>query len=67
MEICNLKKINDMEIKERYKVKILNRFAAFENLDDDYDNNDIMMIMMMTWRPIRLVKALGYKSFRHRD
>jgi hypothetical protein len=35
-EIFTLKKVNDMEIK-RYQVKISNRFAAFENLDDDDD------------------------------
>jgi hypothetical protein len=33
----NLRKPNDKEVKAQYQVKILNRFAAFENLDDDVD------------------------------
>jgi hypothetical protein len=37
MERFNLKKLNDVEIKEQYRVKISNRFAASENLDYDYD------------------------------
>jgi hypothetical protein len=32
--IFNLKKLNDVEVKEQYKVKISNRYVAFENLDD---------------------------------
>jgi hypothetical protein len=32
-----------VEVKEQYQVKISSRFAALENLDDDYDydNNDM--------------------------
>jgi hypothetical protein len=32
----NLKKLNDVEVKEEYQIKISNRFAALENLND-YD------------------------------
>jgi hypothetical protein len=40
MERFDLKKLNDMEIKEPYQAKISNRFAALENLDDkDVDIN----------------------------
>jgi len=36
----NLKKLNDVEVKEIYEVKISNRFAALENLDyDDMDSS----------------------------
>jgi hypothetical protein len=31
----NLKKLSDVEVKEWYQVKISNRFAASENLDDN--------------------------------
>jgi len=37
MEKFNLRKLRDLEIKQRYQVKILNMFAAFENLDYDVD------------------------------
>jgi len=39
MEIFILKKLNDVEVKEQYQVKISNRFAALENFDDDHDVN----------------------------
>jgi heme-degrading monooxygenase HmoA len=39
MEAFNLKKLNDVQVKEQYEVKILNRFAAIQNLDDDVDGN----------------------------
>jgi len=41
MERLNLKKLNDVEIKERWQVKISNRFAALENLDDGDDTVNI--------------------------
>jgi hypothetical protein len=34
MKILNIKKLNDVEVKEEYQVKISNRFAALENLDN---------------------------------
>jgi hypothetical protein len=33
MERLNLKKLNEVEGKEQYRVQIKNRFAALENLD----------------------------------
>jgi hypothetical protein len=33
------RKLNDAEVKETYQVKITNRFAALENLDDNVDMN----------------------------
>jgi hypothetical protein len=33
MERFNLKKLNEVEGNEQYRVKISNRFAALENLD----------------------------------
>jgi hypothetical protein len=39
MERFNLKKLNDMEVKEEYQVKFSNRFEGFENLDDILDIN----------------------------
>jgi hypothetical protein len=34
MERFNLKKLNELEVKEQYRVEISNRFAALENLRD---------------------------------
>jgi hypothetical protein len=33
MERFNLKKLNEVESKEKFRVEISNRFAALENLD----------------------------------
>jgi hypothetical protein len=35
----NLKKLNELEGKEQYRVEISNRFAALENLDTEVDIN----------------------------
>jgi hypothetical protein len=39
MERFNLKKLSEVEGKERYRVEISNRFAALENLDTERDVN----------------------------
>jgi hypothetical protein len=45
----NLKKLNDVEVKEEYHVKISNRFVVLENLNDD-DHLDIVT----AWKSIRI-------------
>jgi len=37
----NLRKLNEPEFRERYQIKITNRFAALENVNDDEDVNRI--------------------------
>jgi hypothetical protein len=37
MEKFNLKKLNEIEGTEQYRVEIPNKFAALENLDTDVD------------------------------
>jgi hypothetical protein len=39
MKRFDLRKLNDAEVKEQYQVKITNRFAALENIDDNVDMN----------------------------
>jgi hypothetical protein len=39
MQRFDLRKLNDAEVKEKYQVKITNRFAALENCDDNVDMN----------------------------
>jgi hypothetical protein len=46
MERFNLKKLREAEGKEKYQVKISNRFAALGNLDGDVD-------MKRVWETIR--------------
>jgi len=38
-EKLNLRKLNELEVKEKYQIEITNRFAALENLDVDEDVN----------------------------
>jgi hypothetical protein len=35
VERFNLRKVNDVEVKEQYQIKFSNRFAGLENVDDD--------------------------------
>jgi hypothetical protein len=39
IERFNLKKLNEVEGKEQYRVEISNRFAALENLNTEVDIN----------------------------
>ena len=34
MERFNLRKLNELEVRKQYQIKISNRFAFFENLSD---------------------------------
>ncbi|PNF43036.1 hypothetical protein B7P43_G07223 [Cryptotermes secundus] len=59
MKRFNLKKLNEVDGKEQYRVEISNRFAALENLDTEVDVNK-------TWETIRenikmsAKESLGY-------
>ena len=35
----NLGKLNELEVRKQYQIEITNRFAAFENLNEDEDVN----------------------------
>jgi hypothetical protein len=37
LERFDLKKLDDIEVKEKYQVEISNRFAALESLGDSFD------------------------------
>jgi hypothetical protein len=60
----DLKKFNDIEVKEKYKVEISNRFAALESLNESSDINS-------AWECIRgNIKTsakdnLGYHRLKH--
>jgi hypothetical protein len=40
LERFDLKKLYDIEVKEKYQVEISNRFAALESLDESFDINN---------------------------
>jgi hypothetical protein len=44
MKGFNLRKLNDVEVKEQYQVKISNKFAVLEDLNDDDDHDDDDMV-----------------------
>jgi hypothetical protein len=46
MERFNLKKLNEVEGKEKYPVEVSNRFAALQDLDAEFEINTI-------WETIR--------------
>jgi hypothetical protein len=37
LQRCDLKKLNDVEVKEKYQLEMSNRFAALENLVEGSD------------------------------
>jgi len=39
MQRFNLRKLNEPEVREQYQIEITNRFAVFENANDDKDVN----------------------------
>jgi CRISPR/Cas system-associated protein Csx1 len=63
MERFNLKKLNDVEGKEQFRVEVSNRFAALEDLDTEVEINS-------AWETIRenikvsARETLGYFQFK---
>ena len=39
MDRFNLRKLSDLEVRKQYQIKISNRFAALENLNNSKDIN----------------------------
>jgi hypothetical protein len=64
LERSDLKKLNDIEVKEKYRVEMSNRFAALESLDESFDINN-------AWESIReniktsAKENLGYQKLKH--
>jgi hypothetical protein len=64
LERFDLKKLNDVEVKEKYQIEISNRFAVLESLNECFDINN-------AWESIREnIKAsakdnLGYHRLKH--
>jgi hypothetical protein len=58
-EKLNLKKLNEVEGKEQYRVEISNRFAALENLDAEMDINRALETVKQN------IKISAKKSLRY--
>jgi hypothetical protein len=64
LERFDLKKLNDVEVKEKYQVEISNRFPALESLDESFDMDN-------AWESIReniktsAKENLGYQKLKH--
>jgi hypothetical protein len=64
LERFDLKKLDDVEVKEKYQVEISNRFAVLESLDESFDINNV-------WEGIRentkisAKDKLGYQKLKH--
>jgi hypothetical protein len=51
LERFDLKKFNDLEVKEKYQVEISKRFAASESLDESFDINSAWKVLEKISRP----------------
>jgi hypothetical protein len=60
----DLKKLNDIEVKEKYQVDISNRFAVLESLDVRYDLNNAWEIIRENIKT-SAKDNLGYHRLKH--
>jgi hypothetical protein len=59
MEKFNIKKLNEVEGKEQYRVEVSNRFAASEDLDSGVEINSVWEIIRENIK-ISANESLGY-------
>jgi hypothetical protein len=65
LERFDLKKLDDIEVKEKYQVEIVNRFGALGSLDESFDINN-------AWESTtEIIKTsakdnLGYQKLKHK-
>jgi len=76
MERFNFRKLSELEVKKQYQIKISNRFAALENLNESEDikgvwenikehiktlaNNSLGLYELRQQKPWFDVKCLGF-------
>jgi hypothetical protein len=63
MERFNLKKLNDVEGKEQFRVEVSNRFAALEDLDTEVEINSAWETIRETIK-ISAKEILGHFEFK---
>jgi hypothetical protein len=64
MESFNLKKLNEVEGKEQYRVEVSNRFAALEDLDAEVEINSAWKIIRETIK-LSAKESLGYYELKN--
>jgi hypothetical protein len=64
LESFDLKKLDDVEVKEKYQVEISNRFATLEILDESFDINNAWEIIGENIK-ISAKGNLGYQKLKH--
>jgi hypothetical protein len=64
LERFDLKKLNDVGVKEQYQVEISNRFGALESLDESFDINNAWESMRENIK-ISAKENLGYHKLKH--
>jgi hypothetical protein len=63
MEMFNLKKLNEVEGKEQYRVETLDRLAALENSDTEVDINRVWKIIRENIN-ISAKESVGYHELK---
>jgi hypothetical protein len=64
LERFDLKKLDDLEVKEKYQVEISNKFAALESLDESFDINNARKSIRENIK-ISAKDNLGYQKIKH--
>jgi hypothetical protein len=59
MQRFNFKKLNEVEVKDQYRVEVSNRFAALEDLDAQVEINSSWELIRENIK-ISAKKSLGY-------
>jgi hypothetical protein len=63
LERFNLKQLNEEEVKEQYQIKIKNKFASLENLDDNKDINSAWDTIRQNINEIGLCELKSHKPW----
>jgi hypothetical protein len=64
LERFDLKKLDDVAVKEKYQVEISNRFAALESLDETFDINNALESIRENIKT-SAKENLGYQKLKH--
>jgi hypothetical protein len=67
MERFNLKKLNDVEGKEPFRVEVSNRFAALEDFDTEVEINTSLLLYQFTKRVtnVTVIIIVVYHCYQH--
>jgi hypothetical protein len=65
LERFDMRMIDDREVKEKYQVKISNRFASSEILDESFDINNALESIIREYIKTSAKENLGYQKLKH--